>query len=163
MADNLSTISVRELMTKEVVTTSPETPLLDVAKIIAEHNFDGIPVIDKDKKLIGIVTEYDMINKTSAIHLPTLQVVLKNMPLFKKDQAHFQEEILSLKVGDIMNKEPLTLPETATFEEVIKLFKAHHRVNPIPVIDKDNRVIGVVSRFDVLRPFHVLQGILKYF
>ncbi len=163
MGDNLSKISVKELMTKEVISVSSDTPLLDVAKIIAEHNFDGVPVVDKDGRLIGLVTEYDLINKTSAVHLPTLQVVLKNIPLFKQDQAHFQEEILSLKVGDIMNKEPLTLTETATFEEVIKIFKEHHRVNPIPVVDKDHKVVGVISRFDVLRPFHVLQGVLKYF
>ncbi len=161
--EKLTNITVKELMTTEVITVNPETPLLDVAKIIAEHNFDGVPVVDKDNKLVGLVTEYDLINKTSAIHLPTLQVVLKNMPLFKKDQSHFQEEILSLKVSDIMNKEPLTLTETATFEEIIRVFKEHHRVNPIPIIDKDNKVIGVVSRFDVLRPFHVLQGVLKYF
>ncbi len=163
MGEGLSKISVKDLMTKEVITVAPETALLDVAKIIAEHNFDGVPVVDKDGLLIGLVTEYDLINKTSAVHLPTLQVVLKNIPLFKQDQAHFQEEIMSLKVNDIMNKEPITLTETATFEEVIKLFKEHHRVNPIPVVDKDHKVVGVISRFDVLRPFHVLQGVLKYF
>ena len=160
---NPSRISVKDLMTKEVITVTPDMALLDVAKVIAEHNFDGVPVVDKDGRLIGLVTEYDLINKTSAVHLPTLQVVLKNIPLFKQDQAHFQEEILSLKVSDIMNKEPLTLPEAASFEDVIKLFKEHHRVNPIPIVDKDNRVVGVISRFDVLRPFHVLQGVLKYF
>ncbi|KKT82582.1 MAG: CBS domain containing protein [Candidatus Yanofskybacteria bacterium GW2011_GWA2_44_9] len=160
---NISKISINELMTREVITVNPETSLLDVAKVIAEHNFDGVPVVDKDGKLVGLVTEYDLINKTSAVHLPTLQVVLKNIPLFKQDQGHFQEEILSLKVKDIMNKEPLTLPNSSTFEDVIRLFKEHHRVNPIPVVDKDNRVVGVISRFDILRPFHVLQGVLKYF
>lgn len=156
-------IFARDIMTKEVITVSPETSLLDIAKLIAEHNFDGVPVIDKDGYLLGLVTEYDLINKTSAVHLPTLQVILKNLPQFRKEEVHFQEEILSLKVVNIMNKEPVILRDDATFEEVIKLFKEHHRVNPIPVVDKDNKVVGVISRFDVLRPFHILQGVLKYF
>ena len=160
---NTSKVTAKDIMTKEVISAHPDTSLLDVAKLLAEHNFDGVPVIDSDNKLIGLVTEYDLINKTSAVQLPTLQVVLKNLPQFKKEEAHFQEKILSLKASDIMNKEPLTLTQDVSYDEIIKLFREHHRVNPIPVIDKDKKVLGVISRFDVLRPFHVLQGVLKYF
>lgn len=161
--EDMAKIFAKDIMSKEVITVHPETALLDVAKVLAEHNFDGVPVIDNDNKLVGIVTEYDLINKTSAVHLPTLQVILRNLPQFKKEEAHFQEEILQLKVGDIMNKEPLTIAPDMPYDDVIKLFREHHRVNPIPVIDKDRKVLGVISRFDVLRPFHVLQGVLKYF
>ncbi|OGM99726.1 MAG: hypothetical protein A2817_02515 [Candidatus Yanofskybacteria bacterium RIFCSPHIGHO2_01_FULL_39_8b] len=156
-------MTAKDIMTKEVISVPVETSLLDVAKVLAERNFDGVPVVDNEGHLVGIVTEYDLINKTSAVHLPTLQIVLKNLPQFKKEEAHFQEEILSLKVSDIMNKEPLTLSPDISYDDVIKLFREHHRVNPIPVVDKDNKVLGVISRFDVLRPFHVLQGVLKYF
>ncbi|OGN35833.1 MAG: hypothetical protein A3F98_03495 [Candidatus Yanofskybacteria bacterium RIFCSPLOWO2_12_FULL_41_8] len=153
----------KDIMTKEVVAVHPETPLLEVAKILAEHNFDGVPVVDNENRVVGIVTEYDLINKTSAVHLPTLQVILRNLPQFKKEEAHFQEEILELKVMDIINKEPLCLAPDVPYDEVIKIFREHHRVNPIPVIDADKKILGVISRFDVLRPFHVLQGVLKYF
>jgi CBS domain-containing protein len=156
-------VFAKDIMTKEVIAVHIDTPLLDVAKVLAEHNFDGVPVTDKDNKLIGLVTEYDLINKTSAVHLPTLQVILRNLPQFKKEEQHFQQEILSLKVSDIMNKDPLTMPPDMPYEEVIKLFREHHRVNPIPVVDKGGKILGVISRFDVLRPFHVLQGVLKYF
>ncbi|OGN09316.1 MAG: hypothetical protein A3C61_01530 [Candidatus Yanofskybacteria bacterium RIFCSPHIGHO2_02_FULL_39_10] len=164
MTDKESTIVLaKDIMTKEVVSVHPDTNLLDVAKILAEHNFDGVPVVDNDNKVVGIVTEYDLINKTSAVHLPTLQVVLRNLPQFKEEESHFQEEILSLKVSDIMNKDPLTIEADLPYDEIIKLFKEHHKVNPIPVVDKEHKIIGVISRFDVLRPFHVLQGVLKYF
>jgi len=158
-----SKVLVKDIMTKEAITVHSDTTLLEVAKILAEHNFDGVPVTDNDNRLVGLVTEYDLINKTSAVHLPTLQVILRNLPQFKQEEVHFQQEILSLKVTDIMNKEPITLTQDATYEEVIKLFREHHRVNPIPVIDSEHKVVGVISRFDVLRPFHILQGVLKYF
>jgi CBS domain-containing protein len=156
-------VTAKDIMTRDVITVHPDTHLLDVAKILAEHNFDGVPVVDENGKLVGLVTEYDLINKTSAVHLPTLQVVLRNLPQFKEEEAHFQQEILSLKVADIFNKDPLTLSEDVSYDEIIRLFREHHRVNPIPVIDKDGKVVGVISRFDVLRPFHVLEGVLKYF
>ena len=162
MTDSDSKVLTKDIMTREVISVHADTSLLDAAKILAEHNFDGLPVVDNKNKLLGIVTEYDLINKTSAVHLPTLQIVLRNLPQFKEGDQ-FQEEILSLKVSDIMNKDPLTLSPNTTYDEIIKLFKDHHRVNPIPVIDENSIVIGVISRFDVLRPFHILQGVLKYF
>src|SRR3989338_7608209 len=97
-----SKVKAKDIMTKEVITVHPETSLLDVAKVLAERNFDGVPVVGNDNKLVGIVTEYDLINKTSAVHLPTLQIILRNLPQFKEEQDKFQEEILSLKVSDIM-------------------------------------------------------------
>src|SRR3989344_8463806 len=157
MDKNTTNVLAKDIMTKEVVSVRPDTNLLDVAKILAEHNFDGVPVIDGDSKVVGIVTEYNLINKTSAVHLPTLQVILRNLPQFKAEESHFQQEILSLKVLDIMNKDPLTVQADTPYNEVINLFKDHHKVNPIPVVDKDHKIIGVISRFDVLRPFHVLQ------
>jgi len=163
MEKEATKVFAKDIMTRNVIAIRADSPLLDVAKTLAEHNFDGVPVVDDKNILVGLVTEYDLINKTSAVHLPTLQVVLRNLPQFKKEEAHFQEEILQLKVSDIMNKDPITLTPDASYDEVIKLFREHHRVNPIPVIDKDHKVVGVISRFDVLRPFHVLQGVLKYF
>ena len=149
---------VTDIMTREVVSVRMETPLVEAAKILANHNFDGVPVVDAENRLIGIVTEYDLISK-DMIHLPTLQVVLNNLQVFKKDQAQFDAEIKklsNLKVKDVANTEPLTLNARATYEDVLTAFREHHRVNPIPVVDDDKTVIGVVSRFDVLRPLQAV-------
>ena len=56
-----------------------------------------------------------------------------------------------------MNAEAVTLPESATLEEALKSFSEHHRVSSIPVIDTSRRVVGVISRFDVLRSFNDFQ------
>lgn len=151
-------ITVADIMTKDVISVSPETPLLDAAKILAEHNFDGVPVVDKENKLIGILTEYDLISKGTSIHLPTFQVILQNLSVFRKDKSQFQKElgeIAGLTVKDVMNADPLTFLENTTYEEAVTAFREHHRVNPVPVIDKDRKVIGVVSRYDVLKPLRV--------
>ena len=146
-------------MEKNVVSVRPDTLLASAAKVLGEHGFDGVPVTDEIGTLVGILTEYDLISKGSAIHLPTFQKILESMPVFSKDKKDFQsdvEEVANMKVRDVMNDDPLTLGHDATYEEAVIAFRDHHRVNPIPVIDKDRKVIGVVSRFDVLKPLQAL-------
>lgn len=151
--------SVKDIMTKEVISVSPGMPLIDAARLLAEHNFDGMPVVDAENKLVGILTEYDLISKSTLIHFPTFQKIIKNLGVYSKDKSHFQKdfaEIAALTVKDVMNSDPLTLPEEASYENAVQAFRDHHRVNPIPVIDKDRKVIGVVSRFDVLKPLRLV-------
>ena len=148
-------ITIQDIMSKEVVSLTTDMLLGDAAKILAEHSFDGAPVIDGDGKLVGILTEYDLISKGSVIHLPTFQFILQNLQIFKKDRSHFEKEIKDLsdlKVKDVMNSDPLTLSDAASYEDAVRAFQEHHRVNPIPVIDENRKVVGVVSRFDVLKP-----------
>lgn len=145
---------ITDIMTKEVVSVDSEMPLFEAAKILSEHNFDGVPVVDKENKLVGILTEYNLISHSSSIHLPTLQKILKDINVFGKDKSHFKKEfqdIITLKVKDAMNREPSILRDDANYEQVIAVFRAHHNVNPIPVIDGTGKVVGVVSRYDVLR------------
>lgn len=151
----MADLKITDIMTKEVVSVGPEMPLFEVAKVLSGHNFNGVPVVDMEDKLMGLLTEYDLISQSSSIHLPTFQKILKEMDVFGKDKSHFKKEfqdIITLKVKDIMNKEPLTLRDSASYEDVITAFREHHRVNPIPVINNDGRVVGVVSRYDVLKP-----------
>ncbi len=151
----MDSITVREIMTKEVVTLTPEASLIDVAKLLTEKKFNGLPVIDAAGLLVGIVTEHDLISNQSGIHLPTLQAVLGNLPVFGKDKKEFSKDVEAVQkmtAKDVMNNDPLTLPSTATYEEVVKTFQDHHAVNPIPVIESTRKLVGVVSRYDVLKP-----------
>lgn len=154
-------MKVTDIMTKNPVVVHPDTPLFEAAGVIAEHHFDGVPVVDGDGVLAGILTEYDLVSKGSMVHLPTLQIVLQNLTAFRRDRSQFQKEVRevsALKVRDVMNADPLTLPDTAHFEDVETAFREHHRVNPIPVINSMRKVVGVISRFDLLKPLHMLHG-----
>lgn len=150
----MADLKITDIMTKEVVSVDPEMLLFEAAKIITDHNFDGVPVVDKENKLVGILTESDLISHSSSIYLPTLQKILKDINVFGKDKSHFKKEfqdIIALKVKDAMNREPSILRDDANYEQVIAVFREHHNVNPVPVIDGIGKVIGVVSRYDVLR------------
>ncbi len=139
------------MMTEKVVTVLPETSIVDAVKILIKNNFHGLPVVEKNNVLVGIFTEYDL--------MPTVQNVVQNLSAFGEGSSEFRNGIRTVKnlrVKDVMNKEPLTFLDNANFDEVIKTFREHHRVNPIPVIDSQKKLVGVVSRFDVVKLFDLL-------
>ena len=144
-------------MTTKVISVYPETMLTEATKLITEHNFDGLPVISKDGHLVGILTEYDLINKTSSLSASFLERILSDIYTTKEeDGSDDKKTVAELTVQDIMNPEPLTLTEDATLEEVIQTFRSHHRVNPIPIVNSSRQVVGIISRFDVLRPLNII-------
>ncbi|MBI2609936.1 CBS domain-containing protein [Candidatus Giovannonibacteria bacterium] len=150
-------VLLKDIMTKKVVAVSPETSLIEAARILSEKKFSGMPVIDKKNKLVGILTEYDLISKEDLLHLPTFQKILENLAVYRKNRHEISAEIKQvsrLKVKDVMNDDPLTLQENATLESTVRTFKDHHRVNPIPVLDQNKKVVGVISRFDLIKPLY---------
>ncbi|TSC71558.1 MAG: hypothetical protein G01um101470_553 [Parcubacteria group bacterium Gr01-1014_70] len=147
--------TVEEIMTKNVVSVPPDMLLCEAVRIIMENDFDGVPVLENGM-LVGILTQYDLISKGTALHLPTMQYMLERIPVDKKDKAEFREklkDVLNLCVRDLMNPEPLVFQAGDTYEHAVKTFRDHHRVNPIPVVDDTHHVIGIVSRYDILKLF----------
>lgn len=141
-------------MTPNVVTVFPETPLIKAVNILLKHNFNGLPVVDKNNKLIGILTEYDLIIKGTSIHLPTFIRLFNELDLYKRDSGLIKDDlkkILELKVGDVMNKEPLYLKEDDSIFKVVDSFSQYHSVNPIPIINEQGVLTGVISRYDLLK------------
>src|SRR3989344_4932262 len=151
----------RDLMTKNVTTVAPDDSILKVAQIMFEHNWDGIPVVTPDGTLAGIITQYDLVTKGANIHLPTFMKLMGDLPVYQKDKSSLKPElqkIVTLGVKDLMNTEPLTVRESATLEEVSKQFAEHHRVNPIPVVNGESRLVGIISRFDLFKIYAVAQS-----
>lgn len=124
----MSQDSVKSLMNPRVISVLPETSIITVIDIILSNNFNGIPVVDKKGLLVGIVTKYDIISKRSSL----------------RDDS---------RVSDVMNNDPLTLFENMTVDDAVKSFTEHHKVDPIPVVDMDRRVIGIISRYDMVKLF----------
>ncbi len=155
----MQNLKVRDIMTTNLVTVRPDDLVVYAAKLFWENRFNGLPVvIDEQNNIIGILTEYDLISQGNVLHLPTLINMLSDIENYKKDEDSFKDAIknlLSLRVEDIMNREPITIEVDAWIQEAFDLFANHHRVNPIPVIDKDKKLVGILSRFDLIK---VLSG-----
>ncbi len=147
---------VERIMERNVLFVFPEASLLEAANTLFEHGLTGLPVVDNDKKVVGVLTEFDLITKGSAIHLPTFVKLMSNIDLYRKDRSSLTEDlqkITKLTVADVMNKDPLVVSMGTSIDEVAQIFADHHRVNPIPVIDDMHRLVGVVSRFDIIKMY----------
>ena len=140
-------------MTTKVISVGPEMLLRKAMDILLENGFNGLPVLDKDGFLIGILTEFDVIVAGLTIYVPAFRRLSDN-PDFYKDKGFMKEDlgrILDMKVKEVMNTEPLVFKEDASVEDAIKAFSDHHKVNPIPIVDDNRKVLGIISRYDVIK------------
>lgn len=147
---------VKDIMSSEPVSVKPDDLVTFAAGLLFEKNYSGLPVVDEQNRVVGIITEYDLVSRGEALHLPTLINLLSNLDVYRKDNSLISEDIkrlLILKVKDVMNPEPLTVSQDAPIQIAAEQFASHHRVNPILVVDQDKRLTGVLSRFDLLRFF----------
>lgn len=149
-------VKVSDIMIRRVITLTPQDTLEAAAQLFDEYNYDGFPVVDTDRKLVGILTAYDMVNQSSMIHLPTLISIIEQIYTDKADrktlESHFQK-LKKIKIQEIMNIDPLVISPDIKIEDLAKEFARHHRVNPIPVINGERKLLGVVSRYDIIRFF----------
>lgn len=157
----MAPLTVRHLMTRKVISVSPATPLLEVHKIISQYNLDGVPVVDATNRLVGIITEYDLLTPSRSLRPAVFSKILAELSAPLSDPGKLEEygaEVRRVSAGEVMNPEPFVFPVDTPVENVIAAFRAHQRVNPIPVVDAQERLIGIVSRSDVLKALGILYA-----
>ncbi len=148
---------VQDIMTKDVLAVNAEDGLDLVSELFERYDYDGLPVVDRDRRLLGIITAYDMIVQSSGMHLPTLLNIMDKISVNQADRqeldSHFSK-LKEIKAKEIMNAKPLTVNPGVSIDEAAKLFAEHHRVNPIAVVDENGVLVGVLSRYDIIRFFN---------
>lgn len=150
----------RDLMTKNVVTVTPDTLVSEVADILHKNHFSGLPVVNEEHRVLGTISERDFITADSNLYLPTYIHMLANVDYVRGSGKlpHVVEQVVKAKAKDIMNQSvPFARPDTS-IEEVARMF-AEQRVNPVPVTDSTNKLLGVISRSDLIKFFspHMVQ------
>ncbi len=155
---------VKDLMSTNVVTVTPETLVSEVAEILHQHHFSGLPVVNEQGVVIGTVSERDFITAESNLYLPTYIKMLSNMDYIqggKKELPHVVNQIINATVKDIMNQQvPFVRPDTP-LEQLATIF-GEQRVNPVPVTDSTNKLIGIISRSDLIKFFSPKQVKMGY-
>jgi CBS domain-containing protein len=145
------TISVGSIMTRDVITARPDDSVATVAALLSTHEISAVPVCDKDGKLLGIVSEGDLMQpfgQENALRrswwLAMLAEGTELAPEFL-DYVRLDHR----RVDVLMNAEVITASEQASAAEVADLLMKH-RIKRVPVM-RDGRVVGIVSRADLIR------------
>ena len=135
---------VSRSMTRNVITVDQEAGILDAQELMAENKIRHLPVIDNNKKFIGIVTDRD-IRSALPYH-------------FYDAPQNEKENIGTLKVKDIMTKDPISISPTYTIQDALLLIQ-NAKVGALPVVDDDRCLKGIISVRDLLRAFINVLGI----
>lgn len=142
---------VGDIMSRNVITIQPSTSVGQIARLMSDHGISGLPVVDDGGRVVGVVTELDMIVRNTRFKMPTFFVILDSI-IYLETPQHFQErleQVLGTTAEEIMSKPAVTISPGATIEELAELM-IDQRINPIPVVEND-RLIGIVSRSDIIR------------
>jgi len=137
----------RDVMTPGVISVRPETSVQDIAKTLVERNISGVPVVDKGGRLVGIVSEGDLMRR------PESQTEHRRSWWLKLLISHDQKVVEYIKThgrhaADVMSRPVITVAEDATLEVVADTLQKH-RVKRAPVM-RGEKMVGIVSRADLL-------------
>ena len=134
-----------QIMTRAVVTVTPDSTILEAADIMLKHHVSGLPVVDAAGKLVGIVSEGDFIRRSEIGTQRKRSRWLKF--LMGTDATQYVREH-GRKVSEVMTRDPLTIAEDATLEEIVNAMEANG-IKRMPVM-RDGKLVGIVSRANLL-------------
>jgi CBS domain-containing protein len=144
---------VGDVMEKDPVSVTADTKVEDVLVALRNHELPGVPVVDDEGRCVGIVTEADLIipDPDGDLHLPHY-IELFGGIVFLEPLRHFEGRLrkaFAAKASDMMTADPDVVgPETTAQEAARKVHVTGH--NRLPVVEEDGRLVGVVTRFELL-------------
>lgn len=138
--------SVHDVMTHEVVTARPDTPFKEIAALFHRNDITAMPVLDDQGRPLGMVSEADLIRKEAV--LPDPEGRTPGQWLRPEDRARAEAET----AGGLMTSPAITARATWSVPEAARAMDKH-RVKRLPVVDEVGRLVGIVSRRDLLQVF----------
>jgi len=143
---------VGDVMTAEVITVTQDTTVSQIARLMSQHHIGGVPVVDSAGQVVGVVTELDLIVRNTRFEMPAFFTIL-DMIFYLETPGHYKnrlKHILGTKAAEIMSEPAETISPYDTIGELAKIMEGR-RMNPIPVVDENQKLVGIVSRSDVVR------------
>lgn len=147
---------VTEVMTRDVVTLTADQTIEEAVATLNERGISGAPVVDADGRLVGLLDDTDLILSEARLHAPTTVEILGAYITLPGERHRFSQELrhaLGQFVGDVMDDDPVSVRETATVEDVATLV-VDREVSRVPVVDRDRRLVGIVTRGDLVRTLY---------
>jgi CBS domain-containing protein len=145
--------TVADIMERDPISVGRDDDVESVIRTLRENELPGVPVVDGSGVCVGIVTENDLIlrDENADLHLPHHLDIMGGV-IYVESMKHFEKRIkkaFASKAEDMMTANPITVAPDASVEEAAKLI-AQRKHNRLPVVENGGRLVGVVTRLDVL-------------
>ncbi len=144
-------LTAKDIMTKDVITVSPDTSIEELSSILVKNEISGVPVVDDSGALFGIVTENDLISRNKRLHIPTV-VSFLDAAIYLESSKKFEQEVKRLtatRVGDICARKVVSITEDTTVVDIASLM-SDKKVHLLPVL-KAGKVVGIVGKRDMVK------------
>lgn len=146
--------TAKDTMTSNVKSIGPEESIQAATEILAEDNISGLPVVDENGKVIGIISSSDIVEFSNQSFVITLVKSSGWVSPYSNVAANSDlkkgfEMLKTKKVKDIMTKKVVTVQETADIREVAKIMSKKN-INRVPVVDHDGVLVGLITRSDLI-------------
>lgn len=146
-------IKAKDIMTRDVITVKKDHTVNQVIELLMKKNISGVPVVNEDEGVIGIVTEGDLIYRSKKLEIPRYFTILDSY-IFLDNTKKMEEQIRKMvgyRVEDIMTKDVIVVNEEDTLEEIATIMTKKN-VNRVPVV-AEGRLVGIVTRRDIIRAY----------
>jgi len=144
--------TVAEVMSRDPIAVSPQTPIREAMKILAERRISGLLVINDAGKLVGIISETDLLWQQTGVE-PPVYIVFLDSVIYLENPARYDQELhkaLGQTVGEVMTREPVVVKPDQPLRKAAKLMQ-DKSLRRLAVTDKQGKVIGVLTAGDIVR------------
>ena len=144
--------TVADVMSRDVITVQPQTPLNQAIQILAERRITGLPVVDDADKLVGVISETDLMWQETGVTPPAYIMFLDSV-IYLQNPTTYERDLhkaLGQTVGEVMTTEAITIDPEKPLQEAAKLMHEKH-IRRLPVVDDTGKVLGILTRGDIIR------------
>jgi len=144
-------LKAADIMTTEVVKVPYDMTVEELARVFVEKNVTGVPVVDPDGKLLGMVTENDLISRKKKLHIPTVMRLFDAFIPLEGSETMEKEikKMSATQAGDICTRDLVTVKEDASLEEIATIM-SEQGVHHLPVV-RGEELVGVIDQHDVIK------------
>ncbi len=148
-------MTAKDIMTSNVVVVNQNATIKEIAEIFLKNRIGGVPVVDEENKIVGIISETDIIQKEKNVNMPHFINILQGYIFFDsfKEVEDDIRKIAAYKASDIMSKDVMTVKEEDSVEYVAnEMIKKS--INRVPVVDDNNYIKGIICRYDIIKAMY---------
>lgn len=145
----------KDIMTTDVIVANKNDSIADVAELLIKEKIGGLPVVDENNKVVGIISETDIMQKETTVGSPRVINFFQGL-IFLDDMKKLEDDmkkIAAYKVEDLMSQEIVTVNENDTFDYIANIM-IKESINRVPVVDKENHLMGIICRYDIIKSMY---------
>jgi CBS domain-containing protein len=147
------TKTIAEVMTPNPITVTPETSLQEAVKLLAEKKISGLPVVNDAGKLVGVISESDLMWQETGIDPPPYIMFLDSVIYLQNPSRHEKEihKVLGQTVGEVMTPKPISVKSSQTLRDAAHWMQ-DKKIRRLPVLDDETgAVVGIITQGDIIR------------